>query len=102
MLRNVLAAVVLDRGSDIARNKPDLKARLRQLIADGGLPSSLSEWTEQLRLYGNAGAHPELFGPVSLEEAKDIAGLARTLLDVVYVIPATIAARQAQRVKPTQ
>ena len=44
-----------------------------------------------------AGAHPDLFGDVSLDEAKDVARLTETLVELLYVTPAKIAQRQAGR-----
>ena len=34
-----------------------------------------ADWVDHVRLHGNAGVHPDLFGDVSLEEAKDVSGL---------------------------
>jgi hypothetical protein len=48
-------------------------------------------------LYGNAGAHPDLFGDVTIDEAKDVARLVETLIELLYVTPARIAQRQAER-----
>lgn len=96
-LRSALVAMVDDRGTDAAKAKRDLKDKLKQFIADGGLAPALGDWAEHVHLYGNAGAHPEAYGKVSVDEAQDVAALLRSLLEAVYVLPANIARRRAQR-----
>ena len=81
----------------MAKSKGDLKAKIKQMIADGSVPQALGDWVDHVRLYGNAGAHPEQFGDVSLEEAEDLSALLRTMFEVLYVVPANIRRRQAGR-----
>ena len=40
------------------------------MVRDGGALGALGDWADHVNLYGNAGAHPEVYGPVSPEEAK--------------------------------
>jgi hypothetical protein len=89
--------IVDDKGSANAKAKGDLKDKVQQMVADGDLTATLGSWIDHVRLYGNAGAHPDLFGDVSLDEAKDVAGLTETLVELLYVTPAKIAQRQAGR-----
>jgi Domain of unknown function (DUF4145) len=100
MFRTALAYLVEDKGSEQAKSKRDLKDKIRQLAKDGGLPSSLVDWANHVRLYGNAAAHPDVYGEVSIQEAQEIANLIKTLVEVIYVLPAIIAARQASRLPP--
>jgi hypothetical protein len=97
MFRTAMTWIVLDRGSETAKAKGDLKDKVKQMVADGGLTAPVGNWVDHVRLYGNAGAHPDLFGGVSNEEAKDVARLTETLIELLYVTPAKIAKRQAQR-----
>lgn len=97
MFRTAMTWIVLDKGSAEAKAKGDLKDKVRQMVSDGGLTSTLGDWTDHVRLYGNAGVHPDLFGEVAIDEAKDVARLTETLIDLLYVMPATIAKRQAER-----
>lgn len=97
MFRTALSYMVEDRGSEKAKGKSALKDKVKQMVIDGGLPPSLREWADHVRLYGNAGAHPDLFGDVAVDEATDVSELTRTLIEVVYVVPANIARRQAER-----
>lgn len=97
MFRTAMTWIVDDKGSASAKAKGDLKDKVKQMVADGGLTATLGEWVDHVRLYGNAGAHPDLFGDVSLDEAKDVARLTETLIDLLYTTPAKIAQRQAER-----
>jgi hypothetical protein len=100
MFRTALAYLVEDKGSDQARAKRDLKDKIIKMAYDGGLPSSLVDWATHVRLYGNASAHPDVYGDVTMEEAQEIARLIKTFAEVMYVLPATIASRQAERSAP--
>lgn len=94
MFRTAMTWIVDDKGSPTAKSKGDLKGKVRQMVADGGLASTLGDWADHIRLYGNAGVHPDLFGDVSLDEAKDVARLTETLIELLYITPARIAQRQ--------
>ncbi len=97
MFRTAMTWIVNDKGSQEAKAKGDLKEKVKQMVADGGLTATLGGWVDHVRLYGNAGVHPDLFGDVSLDEAKDVARLTETLIELLYVTPAKIAQRQAER-----
>jgi len=57
--------MVNDKGLAAAKAKDDLKDKVKQMVADGGLTSTVGSWVDHVRLYGNAGVHPDLFGDVS-------------------------------------
>jgi len=97
MFRTAMTWIVNVRGSEAAKAKGDLKEKIRQMVADGGLSAPLGDWLDHVRLYGNAGVHPDLFGDVSLDEAKDVANLTHTLIELFFITPARIAKRQAER-----
>jgi hypothetical protein len=100
MFRAAMTWIVDDRGSEAAKGKKDLKDKVKQMVAEGGLTATLGGWIDHVRLYGNAGVHPDLFGDVSLDEAKDVARLTETLIELLHVTPAKIAQRQAERLPP--
>jgi hypothetical protein len=102
VFRTALAYLVEDKGSDQAKSKRDLKDKIAQMARDGGLAASLVDWATHIRLYGNAGAHPDVYGDVTTQEAREIADLIKTFVEVMYIFPATIAARQAARLAPRQ
>lgn len=97
MLRTALTWIVEDKGSSVAKGKSDLKDKIRAMVAEGTMPSSLGDWADHVRLYGNAGVHPDKFGDVSLDEAEDVAKLTYSLIETLYILPANIARRQAKR-----
>ena len=97
MFRNALAFIVDDKGSEAAKGKGDLKDAIKQMATDGTLTADLADWATHLRLYGNAGAHPDKFGDVTVEEARDVTKLTYTLIETLYLVPANIARRRAER-----
>lgn len=97
MFRTAMTWMVDDKGSPEAKAKGDLKDKVKQMVADGGLTATIGSWVDHVRLYGNAGVHPDLFGDVSLEEAKDVSRLVATLIELLYVTPARIDQRRAER-----
>jgi hypothetical protein len=97
LLRNALALIVADKGSAAAKAKRDLSDKIKQMIKDGGALGALGDWAEHVNLYGNAGAHPEVYGDVTPEEAKDAAALARSMIELLYEAPAKFARRRAER-----
>lgn len=97
MLRSCLAQVVQDKGSDEAKDERSLNDALRQMVKDGSLHPLFEDWVGQIRDLGNAGAHPEIFGDVTQDEAEELRRLVGQLLEVVYVQPARIQrAREAR------
>jgi len=97
MFRGMLAQVVADKGSPDAQAKHSLYGKLEQMSQDGSLHPSLVEWAREIRLIGNAAAHPDALDPVSDEEAADLGRLCRQLLNVIYEVPARIARTRAAR-----
>ena len=97
MFRGMLAQVVADKGSAAAQGKHSLYHKLEQMSQDGSLHPSLVEWASEIRVIGNAAAHPDALDPVSDDEAADLARLCRQLLNVIYEVPARIARSRAAR-----
>lgn len=97
MLRSALAQVVQDKGSQAAKDKKSLKDAVKQMVTDGSLLPTFAEWADHVREMGNAGAHPEIFGNVTQNEAEDLQGLVKSMLDYLYVLPASITRTRAAR-----
>jgi hypothetical protein len=95
MFRAMLGAIVLDKGSEDAQQAGSLFKQLKRMAEEQTLHPSLVDWAAQIRLVGNAGAHPEDLDPVTLAEAQDLARLCRQLLTVVYELPAQIRRARA-------
>lgn len=87
MFRSALAQVVQDKGSTDAKAKKNLKDAVKQMVADGALWKTFDDWATHIREWGNAGAHPEVFGPVTIEDAQDLEGLVSAMLDILYIQP---------------
>jgi Domain of unknown function (DUF4145) len=97
MFRGMLAHFVADKGSPDAQAERDLYHKLEHMSQDGSLYPSLVEWASEIRVLGNAAAHPDALDPVSEEEAADLGRLCRQLLNLVYEVPASIARNRAAR-----
>jgi Domain of unknown function (DUF4145) len=97
MFRTAMTWIVDDKGSTEAKAKGDLKEKVKQMVMDGGFSTPLGDWVSHVRLYGNAAVHPDLFGDVSVDEARDVARLTETLIELLYITPAKVAQRQAER-----
>ena len=97
MCRTAISYIVEDHGSPQAQAKTDLKGKIKEMVNDGGPMAALGDWATHVRFYGNAGAHPDLFGDVSVDEAQEVVRLVYTMIEVLYVLPANIAKRQAER-----
>ncbi len=90
MFRGMLAQIVANTGSPAAQAKNSLYDKLAQMSLDGSLHPSLVEWAKEIRLIGNAAAHPDALDPVSEQEAAELGRLCRQFLNVVYEVPARI------------
>ena len=97
MFRGMLAQLVADKGSAAARAKHTLYDKVEQMSQDGSLHPSLVEWAKEIRLIGNAAAHPDALDPVSNDEAADLGRLCRQMLNVIYEVPARITRSRASR-----
>jgi hypothetical protein len=91
MFRTALAHIVEDKGSEEARAKKDLYQRIEQMVTDRTLWESFGEWATHIRQTGNAGAHPEKFEPVSMDQAVDLQKFLRELMNFLYLQPARLA-----------
>jgi Domain of unknown function (DUF4145) len=97
MFRGMLAQIVADKGTPEAQAKRDLYQQLDQMKQDGSLHPTLVEWAREIRVVGNAGAHPDPLSAVSEEEAADLGRLCRQMLSVIYELPAKITRSRAAR-----
>jgi hypothetical protein len=87
MFRAMLAALVRDQGSGAAQQAGGLYKQLKKMADEQTLHPSLVDGAAEIRLAGDAGAHPEALDPVTPAEAQDLAKLCRQLLAVVYEMP---------------
>jgi hypothetical protein len=92
MGRRTLEAITVEKGYTAGT----LHDRLKALAAGGILPPALLEWSTEVRLVGNAGAHFDPAKPVARDDAAALVGLLAELLKHLYEIPAEIARRKAK------
>ena len=83
MARRTLEAIAVDKGE----TQGTLDHRLRNLAATGVLHPSLADWTKEVRLVGNSGAHFDPMDDVSLDDARQLVDFVRELLKFLYVLP---------------
>lgn len=100
MFRGGLAEIVSDRGSAAAQQKNSLYAQLKQMSDEHALDPSLSEWAKEIRVLGNAGAHPNQLQPVEMGDAKALERLMDSLVEYLYRVPAKLARSRAARSTP--
>lgn len=83
MVRRILEGVCKELGVEAKT----LIQSLNKLQETGAIDGRLFEWAQELRIFGNQGAH--FAGvPVSREDAEDALALAEALLDYLYVLSA--------------
>jgi len=90
MARRALEAITADKGE----TSGVLADRLKKLAANGILQPTLAEWTKEVRLVGNAGAHFDPMDTVSKKDAEQLIGFVRELLRYLYELPAELARRR--------
>ncbi|MFE3989956.1 DUF4145 domain-containing protein [Nocardia tengchongensis] len=96
MCRNALALIVQDKGSDAAKRAGSLANSIKKMVEEKTLADWFAEWATHIREVGNAGAHPEAFEEVTLEQAEDLKGLTLALIESLYLHPAKL-----QRMRPS-
>jgi hypothetical protein len=66
-----------------------LVAQIKELVQAGHLHQQLGEWADQVRLFGNTGAHPgdDGLAGVSKQDAEDALAFLDQLLEWTYVAP---------------
>lgn len=99
MVRRILEAVCRDQG--ITNNRMTLANMLKELKESDKIDGRLFEWSQELRVLGNQGAHFAETS-VSREDAADALALAEALLDYLYVLSAQFAEFKERRTNAKQ
>ena len=89
MARRTLEAITVDKGE----TKGVLADRLKSLASKGVLLPTLADWSKEVRLVGNAGAHFDPINSVLKEDAEDLISFVQELLRYLYELPADLARR---------
>lgn len=95
MLRRTLEAITVDRGE----SNGTLSQRLKNLSDNGIIHPTLQEWTKEVRLIGNNGAHYDPLTKVELADAQQLKLFLRELIKYIYEMPAELNRRRGQHKK---
>jgi len=93
MARRTLEAIATDKGE----TSGDLAKRLANMAAKGLLHPTLTDWSKEVRLMGNIGAHFDPINDVSPEDARQLIDFIRELAKFLYVLPFELNARRAAK-----
>jgi hypothetical protein len=96
MCRRAVQTVALDQGG----KGETLFKQVEDLAERHVITPALAEWAHQARAIGVAGAHADVPSDVNEEDAAAALKFTESLIEYVYVIPATIAARRGQTSAP--
>ena len=89
MYRRSLELALKDKFPDLSGT---LAARIKRLVADKILPSTMGDWADEIRDLGNDAAHEQ--GEVDRDQLRMIRGFTDATLRYLYTLPAEIAARR--------
>jgi hypothetical protein len=100
MFRGALAQIVQNKGSEAAQSLKSLASQLKKMAEEGDLDKTVAEWASEVRIVGNAGAHPGELDPVSHDEATELLSLITAITEYLYVHPARLDRRRSARKAP--
>lgn len=93
MARRTLEAIAVDKGEAVGT----LAQRLSNMFTKGLLHPTLEEWTKEVRLIGNVGAHFDPINNVSIEDARQLIDFIRELAKFIYVLPFELNERRTSK-----
>ena len=93
MARRTLEAIAADKGE----TSGDLAKRLANMTAKGLLYPTLADWSKEVRLIGNVGAHFDPINDVSPTDARQLIGFIRDLTNYLYGLPFDLNERRAAK-----
>lgn len=93
MARRTLEAIAVDKGEGTGT----LTQRLSNMSNKGLLHPTFAEWTKEIRLIGNTGAHFDPINNVSLDDARQLIDFIRELAKFIYVLPFELNERRASK-----
>ena len=90
MARRTLEAITAEK----SQTKGTLADRLDSLASNGILLPALADWSKEVRLVGNVGAHFDPISSVSMKDAEDLISFVRELVRYLYELPADLSRRR--------
>lgn len=91
MGRRLLEAICADKGASEAT----LDKSLSTLAASGVLQPTLADWSKEVRLVGNKGAHFDPIAAVTAADAAQLLSFLRELVKYLYEMPAELTRRRS-------
>jgi hypothetical protein len=95
MCRRALQTSVIQKGA--TRGK--LSDQINELFNKGIITEDIMNWSHEIRLTGNIGAHPDQDGleNVSPQDTEELIKFMEEYLNYVYIMPAKVAAKRAKK-----
>jgi hypothetical protein len=90
MARRTLEAIAAERGEA----NGTLADRLKRLSAAGVLHPTLADWSAEVRLVGNTGAHFDPLDRITIEDARQLIEFISELARYIYVLPHELSVRR--------
>ena len=94
MSRKTLEAIVKENG--VSSN--NLKTGIEKLVNEKQMAEEVKEWSHEVRLVGNNGAHFESLEQVSQEDAKALLSFIEYLFQSLYGLRSELQKRRAAKV----
>lgn len=97
MCRRALQTSVIQKGA----TKDKLNAQIDELFKKGIITEDIMNWSHEIRLTGNIGAHPDQDGleNVTPQDAEELIKFVEEYLNYVYIMPAKVVAKRARKEK---
>ena len=95
MCRRALQTSVIQKGA----TKGKLSDQIDELFEKGIITEDIRNWSHEIRLTGNIGAHPDQDGLENVipQDAEELTKFMEEYLNYVYVLPAKVAAKRARK-----
>lgn len=93
MARRTLEAITRDKGETTGT----LAQQLNNLATKGLLHPTLADWSKEVRLLGNVGAHFDPINDVSTGDSRQLNDFILELVKFLYVLPFELSARRAPK-----
>lgn len=92
MCRRALQTSVIGKSA----SKGYLNDQIDELCRKGIITAEIGQWSHEIRLTGNIGAHPDGLENVTRQEAEELIKFMEEYLNYVYIMPAKVAAKRAR------
>lgn len=97
MCRRALQTSVIQQGA----TKDKLGEQIDELFKKGIITKDMMNWSHEIRVTGNLGAHPDKDGleDITPDDAEDLIKFMEEYLNYVYTMPAKVLAKRTRREK---